>query len=282
MNNPIKQTQLVSNEAQNIAQTVHDISKNLLQPTQINLGNDVQVVAVSDGIKLHSIKPFIDEYLVAPERRKGVARLTSLDSFIAHVNRFKDDDSALFANDSRQSPSITAVLDYHRIGSDSSPRYGEHQSFYNLPVSDEWKHWQGSNGKKFSQAEFAAFLEDHLHNVVLINDETSLDKRIIDFKNSVFGTIATPTKLKELANGLNITQDEEIKSNFNLQSGEAQLGYTSKHRDETGQPISVPKMFVIAIPVFLHGMLYHIAVRLKYRIKDGNIAWFYEMHQTAI
>jgi hypothetical protein len=38
---------------------------------------------------------------------------TRLESFIEHVNRFKQMSSALFAIDSMQSPSLTAVLNYH-------------------------------------------------------------------------------------------------------------------------------------------------------------------------
>jgi uncharacterized protein YfdQ (DUF2303 family) len=270
-------------ENKNLLETAFEVSKKLLEPTKLHLGdNNTEVMALPEGIKLQSIKPFLDEYLTAPERRKGVAKLTSLDSFIAHVNRFKDDDSALFANDSRESPSITAVLDYHCIGSDSNPRFGEHRSFYNLPLSNEWGHWHGSNGKSFTQAEFAAFLEDRIVDVINVHDDMVLSERIASFKELIRGSFASPTKLMELAAGLNVTQDEDVKSNYNLQSGEAQLGYTSKHRGEDGQPLTVPKMFMIAIPVFLHGALYQIAVRLRYRLKQGTISWFYEMHQTDL
>ena len=38
------------------------------------------VVAVPEGYRLHSVKPFLDEYLLTPERVKGTSTHTILDS----------------------------------------------------------------------------------------------------------------------------------------------------------------------------------------------------------
>jgi uncharacterized protein YfdQ (DUF2303 family) len=267
---------------ENIAQTVHNITASLMTPETLTLADGVDVVSVPNGIALKSIKPFLDEYRTQPERRKGTAKLTDLRSFIDHVNRFKDADTVLFACDSRTNPSITAVLDYHRAGSEAEPRFGEHKSHYGLPLSDEWKAWKAKNGEVFRQHEFAAFLEDRIVDVVHIHDEETLSERTRNFAALVNGSFATPTKLLTLSNGLSVTADEKVQNHINLQSGEMQVTFSSDHRDESGQPISVPKMFMVAIPVFLNGPLYQIAVRLRYRIKDKQIVWFYEMHQTEL
>ena len=42
-----------------------------------------------------------DEYRAQPVRRKGTASLLDLDSLIALVTRFKDEDTMVFANDDR-------------------------------------------------------------------------------------------------------------------------------------------------------------------------------------
>ncbi|MDE8453326.1 DUF2303 family protein, partial [Klebsiella pneumoniae] len=80
-----------------------------------------------------------DQYRTNPLRRAGTATMLSLDSLIDHVNRFKDADTVVFADDSRSAPSMTAVLDYHRAGASGDPRFGKHRSLYAFPLSDEWK-----------------------------------------------------------------------------------------------------------------------------------------------
>src|SRR3546814_3651479 len=57
---------------------------------------------------------YFDGYLDAPRFRRGQANLTTIESLIEHVNRFKDSQSVLFAVDDRKRPSITAIIDYHR------------------------------------------------------------------------------------------------------------------------------------------------------------------------
>lgn len=272
----------MSEYQENTAQTIYDISKELLSPQTITLNNGAQVVAVPEGISVQSTKSFGDEYLQQPERRKGTATLTALDSFVAHVNRFKDDDSVIYACDKREKPSLTAVLDYHRSGATSDPRFGEHRSFYGMPLSDEWKAWKDHNAQAFDQREFAAFLEDRIVDVVAVYQDDDLSERVRQFKELIKGNFASPTKLTELSKGLSITSDEKVTNTYNLHSGEAQISYSSDHRDESGQALSVPNLFMIAIPVFLHGAYYKIAVRLRYRLKSGNIIWFYEMHQTDL
>lgn len=268
----------------NIAETVHDITARLCTPQPLMLDNGVQVVAVPEGITLESIKPYGDEYRTQPERRKGTARLTEIESFIAHVNRFKDADSVLYSCDARENPSITAILDYHCAGeiSNAEPRFGEHRSHYALPLSDEWRAWKQHDGHVFDQAEFAAFLEDRIVDVVHVRSDDELSERTRSFKALVNGSFASPTKLIELSNGLSVTCDEKVTHHINLQTGEGQVSYSSDHRDESGQAISVPKMFMIAIPVFLHGALYQIAARLRYRVRSGTIKWFYELHHTDL
>jgi uncharacterized protein YfdQ (DUF2303 family) len=276
----IESTIIADTDTQNVAQTVYDITSKLTTPTPITLANGAQVVAVPEGIQLTSAKPFGDEYLTAPERRKGTANLYDQESFIAHVNRFKDDDSALFSSHVRTSPSITAVLNYHRRGAAGDPRYGDHIAFYPLPVSDEWTAWTKNNGKGMTQTDFAIFLEDRILDVIHIHDDAVLSERISNFRALINGSFASPTRLLELSKGLSITADEKVQNQINLQSGEAKLSYSSEHRDAAGEAISVPNMFMIAIPVFLNGTLYQIAVRLRYRLKQGQITWFYEMYQT--
>lgn len=223
-------------------------------------------------------RTIFDEYRLNPRTREGSATLTSIESLIDHVNRFKDADSALFAVDDRANPSITAVLDYHRAGAAAEPRFGRHRSLFQFPLSDEWKAWTKSDGETFSMGEFAAFLEDRIIDVLdLIPGEDSLPEDMQRFVNTVGGSIASPSKLIELSVGLKVNEQSAVKEAINLSSGEAQVQFIAQHVDDAGQPLRVPGLFLIGIPVFRHGPHYRIAARLRYRKTPVGLVFFYQL-----
>ncbi len=222
-----------------------------------------------------------DQYRDAPRRRKGRATLLDLASFIEHTNRFKDGDSLVFANNDRRSPTMTAVLNYHRAGSDADPRFGDHRGFFAFPLSDEWKAWSGVDGEAMKMRDFAAFLEDRIIDVLPVtqvgfNDE---QQRFVD---ALGGNrrIADPAKLMELSTGLQVFENSEVSSAVKLASGEASMTFTSQHVDAGGGQLNVPSMFVIAIPVFTNGPAYQVVVRLRYRKVGADLLFFTEMWRT--
>jgi hypothetical protein len=219
-----------------------------------------------------------DEYRMTPKHRVGTAEFTAIESLIGHVNRFKDADTALFAVDDRTKPSITAVLDYHRAGSEADPRYGFHRSLFQFPLSDEWKAWTKSDSQAFSMGEFAAFLEDRIIDVLdLIPSEDSLPEDMQRFVNTVGGSIASPSKLIELSVGLKVNERSAVKEAINLASGEAQVQFVAEHVDDAGQPLRVPGLFLIGIPVFNKGPIYRLAARLRYRKTPAGLVFFYQL-----
>ena len=255
-----------------------DSIKELYKPEAITLANGREVVALPSGIKLEDTKKFNDIYLTAPERRKGTAVIKNIDSFIAHVNRFKDDDSAIFANNDRAAPSLTAVLDYHRVGSEGLPRFGEHRTKYSFPLSKEWLLWNKFNGETFTQAEFAEFIEDNILDVLSpVDGDIETNERIQKLRELLGGNFASPQKLVELSKGLAINEASKVKSATNLTTGEVSLIYETVHNDEAGAPVKVPNFFLIAIPVFESETNYLMAVRLRYKLRSGSINWNFQL-----
>lgn len=216
-----------------------------------------------------------DEYRDKPTRRKGTATLLDLSSLIAHVERFKDTDTVLFANDDRSNPSLVAVLDYHRAGAAADPRFGEHRARFAFPLSDEWKAWSASNKKPMSMIEFAAFLEDRIIDV--LDDTSDLPDDMKRFVSAIGGNIASPTKLMETAVGLKVHEKSNVGETVNLASGEGEISFVSTHTDGAGKPLKVPNLFLIGIPVFKNDPAYRIAVRLRYRKRDGGLTFWYEL-----
>lgn len=237
-------------------------------------GVEAPIVISKEGAHVLPASAF-DEYRTQPIRRKGTATLLDLDSLIAHVERFKDVDTVLFANDNRQSPSLTAVLDYHRAGAASDPRFGEHRAKFAFPLSDEWKAWVATDKKPMSMVDFAAFLEDRIIDV--LDDPNDLPDDMQRFVKAIGGNIASPTKLMEIAVGLKVHEKSNVGETVNLATGEGEISFVSTHTDGAGKPLKVPNLFLIGIPVFKNDTAYRVAVRLRYRKREGGLLFWYEL-----
>jgi uncharacterized protein YfdQ (DUF2303 family) len=244
--------------------------------------DEVPVLVLTDangGRQVISAKKFFDEYRQFPERRKGTAELYDLDSFIAHVNRHKDEDSVIFANPDRAEPSLLAIIDYNKAGSEdiAQPRYNVHRALYRFPLSDEWQAWQAQNVKPLSQADFALFLEDRIGEVLTPPE----DPEDPSYRTATLlgGTFASPSKLLELSRGLKVHIGSRYKGAVNLSSGESQFTWETEHKDADGAPLIVPNLFQIAVPVFKAGELFRIAVRLRYRAANGEVKWWYNLYR---
>lgn len=250
------------------------------------------------GSAVHSLKKFADEYRVTPERRVGTAEMLDLASFIAHVNRFKDADSALFGDNDRAAPSLLSVLDYHErvniptelLATDvaeqplsPSPRFGKHRTFYKFPLSDEWRAWHGHDGKTMVQADFAAFLEDRIGDVIpppVDDGQPDATDAMEQLGRLLGGNFASPSRLLELSRGMQVHQNEKVRNAVNISTGEVQITYEAAHQDAQGAPLKVPNLFLIGIPVFRSGEPYRVAVRLRYRVKDGSVIWHYQLYRA--
>lgn len=268
-----------------VLKQARDLVEEYIQPEVRELvepGTGVKALAVigKDGVASVPARIF-DESRDKPIRRRGNATLLDLDSFIAHTNRFKDDDSIIFADNDRKNPSLNAVLDYHRIGAASDARFLEHGSRFAFPLSDEWKAWNEADATPMKMRDFAAFLEDRIIDVLPVQglDLTDDQQRFVDTLGGE-QRIADPAKLMELATGLQVFEQSEVSSAVKLASGEAKMTFTSQHVDANGGELRVPSLFVLGIPVFRNGEPYQVLVRLRYRKVGADLMFFTEMWRT--
>ena len=246
-----------------------------------------QFASVPAGRKLESIKKFLDEYRTRPERRIGNANMQDLVSFISWVNRHKDAGSGMRCEMSRTEPKLQAIIDYHEEGSgsltgdDGKARHKSFTATYSMPLDQRWKDWTGISGKALSQKEFAAFLEDHVLDLVGANNSidgngdlvSNLPPEVARFLALNGGKCVEPADVVQLSKGLEIYSDTKVQERVNLQSGETSFTFEEKHR---GAPdaVVVPQLFLVAIPVFnLSDTLYRVPVRLRYRLKEGLLLW---------
>lgn len=234
---------------------------------------------IVNGAGVRAIDPGeFDRYRKNPLQRVGRSQLTTLQSFVDLVNRFKQANSAIFARDSADAPGLLAVFDYHPAVAEGvdEARHMRHLALYQFPLSEEWKAWTAQDGKQMEMPDFAAFLEDHIADVVA--DAAPTSDAAKEYVNAVGGTIASPSKLIDLSRRLHIHEASTVREARNLTSGEAQLTFETQHTDADGKPVTLPSLFMICIPIFARSETFdRLLVRLRYRKRDARVVFWFEI-----
>lgn len=230
------------------------------------------LVVIPKGKTVFDLRESQDKRLEKPRRLVGSATLTTLDSFIAHVERFKDPCTGVFAHDDPKSPSLLAVYDYHE--GPAAPRFGGHRAAYAFPLSDEWSKWQALAERGYvTQGELAAYLEEHISDV-LVPEQAHASTHA---KAKASGLeLGGPSVLAGLARNLSVSVNAEVTQATTLASGEAQLLYKESHVAS----VKVPSGFVISIPVFRGGLAEDVLVRLRYRPGQGRVSFAVVLHDV--
>lgn len=219
-----------------------------------------------------SLKPLIEEFRTGPEVRKGTAVAETLASFIALVDRHKDDDSAIFGNTSWPNPKLTAVLDYDRHGGAS--RFGKHRVEYSFPLTDEFRAWVKGDAQPMEQEAFAAFIEEHAAEL-----SAPMDGERSTYEPLFKEVFATPSEVLALSRHLEVHVNAKAKQGIRLQTGERVVEFTTDHVDSKGDAIAIPGIFIVSVPAFVDGEAVRIPARLRYRIAGGSIKWFYQLYR---
>lgn len=224
--------------------------------------------------EIEDLRDHAEKWRIHPERRKGTATVLTLRSFIELANRHKSAHSVIFASSNWPNPSMTAIIDYHEAGA-GKPQFGEHRVHYPFPVTDEFKAWSAQDGKVMNQTEFAAFIEERVAEL----SQATRDEELA--LTELFGSarIATPADMLALSRGLEVNVAGKVKQNTRLSSGEGEIVFTEDHLDGSGAKIVVPNLFMICLPVFLDGQPVRLPARLRYRVANGSVAWFYQLYR---
>ncbi|WP_105215744.1 DUF2303 family protein [Pseudoalteromonas sp. T1lg22] len=204
----------------------------------------VPFVAVPRGYHLENVEKFLDN----PTRIRKHLNVLSTDSFIRYFNKFCDDDSLVVLNDNSQR--IVGMLDYHTT---TEASWCDHQVEYACPQSREWATWLSNNKKKFNQLGFAEFIEENIK----------------DFAEPSGG------ELLEIATKFSVIRTAVFSSGVRLQSGEFEFQFSEQNQSKG--TVTVPEKIAIGIAPFQNGEKYRIEARLRYRLREGELAIWYEL-----
>jgi hypothetical protein len=87
-----------------------------------------------------------------------------------------------------------------------------------------------------------------------------------------------------MAKSFTVNEAANYSVSHNSTTGEASVQISAEHLDEKGQPVRVPKLFLIAIPVFENGPAYRLPVRFQYRKSGATVKFILTLHdpKTAL
>lgn len=247
--------------------------------------NDVTFLSLPQGSNLQSIKKLLDEYAKRPDRRSGTDRVTDIATLIEWTNRHKDAHSVVFCDADREAPKLLSVIDYHEQGEgDERARFRAFRAAYDFPLDRRWKEWKEIDGQEMNQRDFAAFIEDHVLDLIAPDISTDgtgettqvkLPQMVQQLLDLAGGRCALPNEVMALSRGLEVTVNDKVVNRVDLQTGQGTILFDSTHVDGAGLKIEVPKLFMIAIPLFERSPdHYRIPVRIRYRTQGGGVAWY--------
>lgn len=193
----------------------------------------------------------LERFLPRPLRIKEAVTLHDTNSFIAYVNNFKLPVSRIFFDTVEEE--FVAVLDYHEA---ETAGWCGHTAVFKPRRSVEFETWMGSNRKQFTQVDFARFLEENLPDVVEPNS----------------------AELLQVALTFEAKKSVEFASGVRLANGQIQFAYDEIVRGTAQKgTIEIPESFVLGIPIHVNGPAYRISVRLRWRLQEGKLVFWYEV-----
>jgi uncharacterized protein YfdQ (DUF2303 family) len=221
-----------------------------------------------DG-EMKSFAALAEEWRIHPARKRGTSNVSTLASFIELVRRHQTDHSAIFASTSWPKLGLLAVIDYHEAAA-GNPAFCQHKINYTFPVTEEFKAWLDTDGKAMTQAIFAAFIEDRIAEIAGTSREEEAE-----FGQLFQTAFATPADMMMLSRGLEVHVSSAVKAAHTLSSGEKEIVFHEEHDTK----ITVPGLFMVSVPAFLDANPVRLPARLRYRVANGSLSWFYQLYR---
>lgn len=250
------------------------------------------IIAAPEDMRLHDLTRQHREVVEAlkPIQRTGKATMADLPSLIEWTNRFKGPDTVLFGQ-LQPKPQLLAIIDYHGEGGpivepvngDPTANYGRHTALYTFPVSEEWKRWTAISGQPLTKDQFGEFIEENAKDLLdptpaLLGNRAEnaevWEQRMIEVAQQLQGRFGQYSTLVQLSRSFAVHETGHLNITTNRDTGETQVQFLDEHRDPDGQPLRLPNVFMIAVPVFEEGALYRLAVRFRYRKAGSEVKFF--------
>lgn len=216
--------------------------------------NGHHFVMVPKEFKREDITDAVEKAQPVPTRKRGAVALKDVTSFVAYC---EDQGCAstgyIYADPDART--MTAVFNDHRNVDDGGWR--DHRATLKAEYTPEFERWLRNSGQHKSQTDFAEFIEDNFADVA--GDDAQL--------------------LLNVATTIQAKTDINFSSAKRLESGQVQLTYNEVINATAGAngALTIPKTFTLGLRLFKNGAGYLIKARLKYRLGQGGVKFWYEL-----
>lgn len=239
-------------------QAIVDLASKI-QPVEIGSEKYVKRIALPPNWSLEETNDHI--LLPTPARKSGSLEMSDMESLIMYIQRHKiTDRTTIYCNAdySKSNIEFDCIINDH-AGSEDGQAWRDYRVKYKPVFSEEWYRWIGGNKYQWSQLEMALFIEENLNDIAAVDG------------------YPTGSQLLEMATSFQASQDMRFKSAIRLQNGGVNMSFV---QDDDNQTLAQMKLFekiAIGIPVFWNGDAYQIIARLRYRVKEGRLIFWYEL-----
>lgn len=199
-----------------------------------------------------------------PDRASGTVVMRDAPSFVRYIASIPAASTCVRRIYATLDPaSFVCVLDDHAALIDNDidekapqPAYREFRVDFEVPPSREWQIWTKGNKSQMSQLAFAALLEDNLPDIAEPDGGTLLEAAL-NFEASKAGSFRSVQRLADGSTSFEWIDETSAKAG-------------------TGR-ITMPPMIRLSIPVFERGKQYEMMARIRYSLRDGKLALWYEL-----
>lgn len=216
--------------------------------------NGHHYVLVPNNFKREDITAAVEQAQPQPSRKRGTVALKDVSSFVTYcLDQGGGAAGYIYADPDART--MTAVFNDHRTLGVGGWR--DHRAVLKAEYTPEFERWMRNSGQHKSQTEFAEFIEDNFADVAGDDAQTLLN-------------VATTIQAKT---------DINFSSAKRLESGQVQLTYNEVINATAGAngALTIPKTFTIGLRLFKNGAGYLIKARLKYRLGQGGVKFWYEL-----
>lgn len=214
-----------------------------------------EIIEAADGRKFlvtptnTNVKEVLDDpygmIVPPPVRIKQPVLVQTVDSLVDYVNRFKGENTILFAD--IESNRIVAVIDYHGKG---APAHLDHRVSLDMPFSEEWKLWSAIHKRKIGQLEFAQFIEE----------------------NSADITAPTGADLLEICRDIHAVRKANFKKVVRLSGGVESFEFSENEEAKAkGGTVEVPSKFELTLPVYFGGRSVNLFAFLRWKTSEDGL-----------
>jgi uncharacterized protein YfdQ (DUF2303 family) len=201
-----------------------------------------------DVTEAHAIGRHLPEFITQH------VTLQTADSLVDYCNRYKSDDTVLFADIAANS--IVAQVDYHAPPDRAS--YVAHRASLKLEFSTEWAEWTKISGVLMDQLAFARFIE-----------ENGADVRAPD-----------AAELLECVRDLQAHRKVNFTKAVRTSSDNENFEYSEETEAKRRGGIEIPTKFKLGVPVYFGEPEAELFAFLRWRLGDGSLTLGIQLHRA--